>query len=114
MSWQDAPVTLFRAMKLPNGKVVCIDAAVLTATTKIVRSSHEYYTAIGQGWCDEPADALERFEQEEQAIGQLAAERAASDLKLSALAQEEAAAYEATTSAHVPAVPEAPRRRRKT
>ncbi|HEX2594754.1 MAG TPA: hypothetical protein VHL34_24840 [Rhizomicrobium sp.] len=109
MSWRDAPVTLFRAMKLPNGKVVCVDARVISETTKIVRNSDEYYKALGQGWCDDPAEALERFERAEETIGNLAAERAAQDLKMSALAQEEAAAYEKTVSTHVPVIPEARR-----
>jgi len=109
MSWMDAPVTLFRAMKLPNGQVVCVDARVIAHTTKVVRSSDEYYKAIGQGWCDDPKDALDRFEQAEETIGQLAAERAASDLRMSERAQREAADYEKTVSAHVPVIPEARR-----
>ncbi len=107
MKWDGAPTTLFRAMKLPNGQVVCVDARVISQTTKVVRNSDEYYKAVGQGWCDDPFDALEQFEREEQAIGNEASYRAAADLKLSALAQEEAAAYEKTVSTHVPVIPEA-------
>ncbi len=107
MPWMDAPVTLFRAIKLPNAKVVCVDVRVINETTKVVRNSDEYYKAIGQGWCESPDEALERFEQDEQTIGNEASYRAAADLKLSALAQEEAAAYEKTVSTHVPVIPEA-------
>lgn len=109
MSWDGAPTTLYRAMKLPNGQVVCVDARVISQTTKVVRNSDEYYKAVGQGWCAHPHDALERFEQAEAAVGNAAAERAFSDLRMSEMAQREAEAYEKRVTSHVPEIPEARR-----
>ena len=77
MSWPGHPTTLYRAMKLPNGKVVCVDLRVISQTSKVVRNADEYYKAIGQGWCSHPNEAVERFEQQEQEIGNEAARRAA-------------------------------------
>lgn len=107
--WQGYATTLFRAMKLPNAQVVCVDPRVIRDTTKVVRNSDEYYKAIGQGWCDDPSEALERFEKAEEAVGNAAAERAYSDQFMSAPAQREAEAYEKAVSSHVPEIPEARR-----
>lgn len=107
MTWMGEPTTLFRAMKLPNGQVVCVDLRVIGQTTKVVRNSDEYYKAIGQGWCEHPLDALERFQQEEEAVGNEAARRAYTELSMSPLAQQEAADYEKTVTTHVPVIPEA-------
>lgn len=107
MSWMGEPTTLFRAMKLPNGQVVCVDVRVIGATTKVVRNSDEFYKAVGQGWCEHPSDALERFQREEEAVGNAAAERAHAELRMSPMAQQEAADYEKTVSTHVPVIPEA-------
>ena len=110
MTWPGHPTTLYRAMKLPNGKVVCIDPAVIAQTSKVVRNSDEFYKAVGQGWVRSPADALERFELAEQAVSQAAAERAYGDLRMSEMAQREAAAYEKTVPlVHVAEIPEAKR-----
>ncbi len=108
MPWMDAPVTLFRALKLPNAQVVCIDARVLSQTTLVVRNSDEYYKAIGQGWCDEPQQAIDQFEAEEAKVGNAAAERAYQDQRMSEPAQREADAYEATVTTHVPEIPSVP------
>lgn len=107
--WNGVPTTLYRAMKLQNGKVVCVDVSVLSQTSKVVRSSDEFYKATGQGWCSDPQEALERFEQAEEAVGQAAAERAYTDLRMSEKAQREAEAYEKTVPGvqHVPVIPEA-------
>jgi len=109
MAYQGGRMMLYRAMRLPNGKVVCVDVRVLSETTKIVRSSDEYYKSLGQGWCEEPTAALEQYEREAETVGNLAAERAYSDLRMSEAAQREAEAYEATTPLHVPIIPEAKR-----
>ncbi len=108
MPWKGWPTTVYRALKLPNGKVVCADASVISQTSRVVRSSDEYYKAVGQGWVDHPDDALARFEAEEAAIGNAAAERAYYDLRMSEPAQREAEAYEKTVPlVHVPVIPEA-------
>ena len=108
MSWPGHPTTLYRAMKLPNGQVVCVDLRVISQTSKVVRNSDEYYKAVGQGWCDHPNDALAQFERAEEAVGNAAAERAYRDLRMSEPAQREAEAYEKTVPlVHVPEIPEA-------
>lgn len=114
MPWEGCATTLFRALKLRTGKVVCVDASVIGETTKVVRNSDEYYKAKGQGWCDSPEDALELFESEEQAVGNAAAERAYADQFMSEPAQREADAYERTVTSHVPEIPDVPLRRKVT
>ena len=110
MAWEGYPTTLYRALKLPNGLVVCVDATVIHKTSKVVRSSDEYYKAVGQGWCSHPREAIERFELDEQAVSNAAAERAYSDLRMSEPAQREAEAYEKTVPlVHVPVIPEVSR-----
>lgn len=108
MTYPGHPTTLYRAMKLPNGQVVCADARVISQTSKVVRSSDEFYKAIGQGWVNHPDTALEVFEAQEAAVGNAAAERAYHDLRMSEAAQREAEAYEKTVPLiHVPVIPEA-------
>lgn len=108
MEWPGHPTTLYRAMKLQNGKVVCVDASVIAQTSKVVRNSDEFYKAVGQGWVSHPDEALARFELEEQAVSQAAAERAFYDKRMSEPAQREAAAYEKTVPlVHVAEIPEA-------
>ncbi len=97
---------LFRALKKPNGAVVVTDPEYLAHTTKVIANESDYYYSVGQGWCEEPQDALDLYEADEAKIGNAAAERAASDLKLSERAQKEAADYEKTVPGHVPVIPE--------
>ena len=107
------PTTLYRAMRLPNGKNVCVHADYLPHTSKVVHSAREYDLLVGQGWVDHPVKALERLEAEQEAESTAAAVRAADDLRMSPQALEEAAAYEATVPGHVVDIPEvvkAPRR----
>ncbi len=106
------PVCLYRALKRPDGKVVCTDGDYITETCRAARTEYDYLLMIGQGWVREPQEALERFEAEEQAIGQAAAERAYADQSMSESAQSEIEAYESTTGVkHVPEVPEAVKKR---
>ena len=109
--WNDVPKMLYRALKQANGKVVCVamvDVSVLPYTTKVVRSSDEYYKAVGAGWCESPQLALDSFEAAEQAVSQAAAERAYQDIRMSVMAQREADAYEQTVPlVHVAEIPEA-------
>jgi hypothetical protein len=107
MPWNGYPTTLYRALKLSNGKVVCVQADVIHRTSLVVRNEDAYLKAVGQGWCDHPDLALEQFERFEQEIGQASAERAYKDLRMSEPAQRESEAYEKTVSGHVPVIPEA-------
>ena len=103
--------TIFRAVKRPDGKVVCVDTDYLQQTTKVVATEGEYLILKGQGWTDDPQSAMDRFEEEEQALGRAAAERAYTDQTMSEAAQAEAVEYEKTTSRHVPEIPEVARKR---
>ncbi len=112
MGWEGYATTLFRALKKENGKVVVVDVEHIAQTTLVVRSGEEYDRAIRSGWVPgSPDAALEAFEQQEQAIGNTAAEHAYTVLSMSEPAQREVEAYEKTTSQHVPELPEAPKRR---
>jgi hypothetical protein len=108
MSWDGVPTTLFRAVKLHNGQVVCVDPRVLHLTTLVVRNSDEYDHAVITRWCASPQEALDDYEKLEQEVGNEAAYRAYRDQFMSAPAQREADAYEKTVPlAHVPVIPEA-------
>ncbi len=113
MAWQGHPITLFRALKKDNGKVVVVDLEHIAQTTMVARSAEAYDLAIRQGWIDgTPEDALEAFEQEEQVVSNAAAEHAYKVLSMSESAQKEVADYEKTTPKHVPEMPEAPIKKR--
>jgi hypothetical protein len=102
---------VYRAQKLRNGKVVVLEPDYLPVTTKIVDTEGDYQLALSCGWCPHPMDALKRFEEEEQALGQIAAERAYRDSLMSAPAQREADAIDRQTVKHLGEIPEQPRRR---
>lgn len=71
--------------------------------TVVDEASHK--EALNAGWRDTPQEALEQFELEQRKIGNLAAERAYSDSKMSEKAQAEAAAADAETEFHLPEIP---------
>jgi hypothetical protein len=102
--------TVFKAKKLANGKVVCIDVDELRETTKVV-TAQDYDLAKSLGWCDSPKEALDRFEAEECQRGEDAAVRAYDDRRLSEQAKSEAERVESTTVRHIAEIPEAPRKR---
>lgn len=68
---------------------------------RIVHSEGEKAIAMGQGWCLTQDGALTDFEHRQQVIGNAAAERLASDRRMSEKAKAEAAAADASTHAHV-------------
>ena len=69
-------------------------------------SYEEHMKLRVQGWRDNPTEALAYFEAEEKNVGNLAAERAAKDIKMSDLAQKEAVEADAETEFHLPEIPE--------
>lgn len=71
-----------------------------------VKSYEEHMKAKAQGWRDHPTEAVEYFEAGEREIGNVTANRAFHDSKMSEKAQAEAAAADAATEFHVPAIPE--------
>ena len=86
-------------------------AGRLTQETRTVRSEAEAQTARGAGWLGDPQAATEAEEARQLALGTAAAERAWGDRRLSAAAQAEAAAVDATTVRHLGEIPETPVRR---
>jgi hypothetical protein len=70
--------------------------------TLVVQNESQHRRARTDGWRDSIADALEQYEQDQREIGNLAAERAYSDQRMSARAQAEMAAAEAKTHEHLP------------
>ena len=105
--WPGHAVTMYRALKLPNGKVVATDPEYLTATCVAARTSDQFYVLLGQGWiAGHPQDALDAFEASEQVVSNEATYRAADDQKMSDKAKAEAEAYEQSTPLHTPEIPE--------
>lgn len=112
MAWDGYPTTLFQAVRLQNGKNVCVELDMLTATTKVVKTEGEYDYWIGQGWTDHPQKALDRLEQQQDDASTAAAVRAYDDQHMSEKAKEEAAEVERKTSQHIAEIPVAPKRGR--
>lgn len=102
--------TVYRAIKLATGKVVCVDAAHLQQTSKVV-TEQDYDLAKSLGWSDSPHEAMTRFEAEEQALGDEANHRAYGERNMSELAKTEAQQVESRTIRHLPEIPEAPKKR---
>ena len=103
--------TLFKALKRDNGKIVVLDPAHLSATTKVVSTEREYEIAMGQGWTDSPQDAMDRRHAYEDDIAVQAAVSASDDRHLSEAAQQDALARESQTLEHVLEIKELPRKR---
>ena len=78
-----------------------------------VNDERELTRYVEMGWRDHPAKALEFFEEKSQALGESAANRAYGDRNMSAKAQVEARAAEASTPEHVAEVPRTPVKKRR-
>lgn len=125
------PMMVYRAQKLPSGKVVtaapmphqfgwkdpaeyqrAVDEAeaITKASQRIVKDETELRHAKNNGWRETQAAALEAFELEEQALGNAAAEAAYQVKRMSEKAQAEYRAADEATHEHVADVP-APRKR---
>lgn len=128
------PMMVYRAQKLPSGKVVtaapmppqfgwkdpaeyqrAVDEAegITKASQRIVHTDDELRHAKNNGWRETQAAALEAFELEEQALGNAAAEAAYRVQRMSAKAQAEYKAADEATHEHVADVPVPKRRGRK-
>lgn len=115
------PRMLYKAY-LRNGKAVCMEGpphpyafrspgelemAILQNDSfnrscyMVVGNDAEYDKERGRGWRDDPNDAIAFLEALEQDIGNAAAEAAAASKHMTATAQREHAAAEASTHAHV-------------
>jgi hypothetical protein len=129
--YEEYPRMLYRALPTRTGKVVCLqappdplfydtqpeyDRAVQEVEqfnkrcTLIVQEESQHRRALTDGWRNSVTDALEQYEKEQRTIGNLAAERAYTDQRMSAKAQAEMAAAEAETHEHLPTL-KAPKKR---
>jgi hypothetical protein len=116
------PRMLYKAQRQPNGQPACLmpqpdsfafekmdqyERAILQVETfnkacqTIVPSEEAERVAQGQGWSLTPQAALERYEQEQQAHAQAAAEAAHAAQRMSEKARAELAAADAATHEHV-------------
>ena len=116
------PKMLYRAQPLPNGQTACLaqapnpytferpeafERAVLMvesfnrSCTRIVSDEGQERIAIGQGWALDPKAAMAVYEQEQQAIGNAAAEAAYAAQGMTSKAREELKAADASTHQHV-------------
>lgn len=85
-----------------------VDGAPAIVSSKLVRDESEELIAKGQGWYVDQAEAVKDFHHE---LATLAANRAASDRRMSAAAQAEAARVDEASMAHLPVIPEAKQRK---
>lgn len=135
--FREYPKMLYKAMKRSSGQVACqlpppplhlfsgpnaTDewqremVAVETfnnACRKVVQDEAQERLASGQGWSTSQQGAIDRFEQDERAIGNAAAEAAHAVRRMSASAQAEYADAERQTIEHVTDVKPAKRRGHK-
>lgn len=107
--------TLYKAIRLPDGRHVCVHPDHIAQTSKVVTNEADYLILVGQGWVDHPVTAMERLEKSEDEISDNAAIRAFDDRHLSEAAQAEAERVESQTIRHLPDIPEGvkvPKRRK--
>jgi hypothetical protein len=99
--FQEYPKMLYRFLPGPGGKLVREECGVEDRLQEGLRH--------GAGWRTTPGDAYDVAEQAEYDLGQAAAERAASDRRMSRQAQADAAAADAATARHLGEIPETPK-----
>lgn len=125
------PAMLYKAHQKTTGQVAVLDnplayrtdaeqieaTAFATRCQKIVKDQYEKDRATAQGWYETPEAAMAGYEREQIAMAQAAAERHATDQRMSAQAKAEATAADEATHEHVgdvPAPKKAPRTKRIT
>ena len=99
---EEYPKALVRGMRTDKGKFVLSDQS------RRVHNESEERIAIGQGWFVNGDDAIAAMRAEHTEHGKLEAERAYQTMRMSDLAQRDAAAREPETIAHVPDLPAVP------
>ena len=120
--YREYPKMLYRAQRLPNGQSGCLaqhpdpyqferadqfERAVLMvesfnrSCTRVVADESQERIAIGQGWALDPKAAMAVYEQEQQAIGNAAAEAAYAAQGMTSKARAELTAADASTHQHV-------------
>lgn len=120
--YHEFPKMLYKPQRLPTGRFACMmetpdpyafarpdefNRAVVMKESfdrtcqRIVRDESQERLAAGQGWRDTVAKAMELHEQNEQAIGNAAAEAAFAAARMSERAREEFKAAGESTHQHV-------------
>ncbi len=104
------PITLFKAIRRPDGKNVCIDVNHLGETCRVFRNERDFTLAKSLGWADSPQEAMSRLEAAQDEVSTNAAIRAYDDRRMSSEAQAESAAVEAQSPRHLEEIPVQKRR----
>jgi hypothetical protein len=108
---KEFPKMLYKAVD-SGGAPVCDPFTRPTECSKIVNDPRDLQKALEAGWRESPDESIEFAKGRNKQTAVAAAERAYSDSKMSAKAQEEAAAYDKAQGMdqHVPVIPEANRK----
>jgi hypothetical protein len=129
--YQEYPRMVYRAVKRPDGKVVCMEGepdpggyavsaeferalAAVTARNRLcnrlVEDAAAWGVLQGQGWFKTPQEAVDGFEEEERARGNAAAETEYQAQRMSPQAQAELKQAHEDTMEHVTDVVPTPKR----
>ena len=110
--YEPFPQMVYKAWPRENGRVECGDplvavgdAAAMTFAQRcqrVVHSADERRRAHAEGWRDTPAEALDAYEDQQQAIATAAAEVHAAVTKMSPKAQAEHKKRDQATDTHLP------------
>lgn len=100
------PAMFYKAERPPQGGPAVFDE-------HIVESDREAANMRSRGWGQGQKEALEMLERREFDIAEAAANRAANERGMSEKARAEAEAYDESTAAHVPEIPETPVQRKR-
>jgi hypothetical protein len=101
------PAMFYKAERPPQGGPAVFESHV-------VESDVEASNMRSRGWGQGQAEAITMLEQRESDVAHAAATRAFHELRMSEKARKEADAYDESTAAHVPEIPETPIRKRRT
>ena len=104
--FQPYPKMLYRAGRSASGVPCIIDSHE-------VGSAQQEANLLSRGYREGQDTALAHLHAQDQEAAVLAANRAFTDRRMSAQAQEEAARIDATSSSHLPVIPEQPVTRRR-
>lgn len=113
------PKMMYKARRRPDGVVSVSEPsnsaeaeAFNASCQRVVGDEDEKRRAAGDGWCDTPTLALERFHGRDKFLSNAAAHRAYEDRNMGELAQAEIAVADAETSEHVAEIVEKRKRGR--
>ena len=99
--YQPYPKMLYKARKLPNGKVIVLDWDDPRTGFVIVQNEAEERIQLGQGYYCTQQEALDGFERQEQAVAQAGAEVEYAVERMSKPAKREHRKRAQATASHV-------------